>query len=70
VVSAKICAASHKLASSACPVTADEYFLEGKLPEPCDMHGAGKSKSANLMKLFGPQEKQETKVPAKKRLAF
>jgi penicillin-binding protein 1A len=70
VVSMKVCLESHKLASPACPQTYNEFFIEGKLPEPCDMHGLGKAKKTNMMQIFGPQEKQEKQVPAKKRLSF
>ena len=70
IISAKVCNLSHKLASPSCPDTYNEIFIEGKLPEPCDMHGAGKAKATNMIQLFGPQEKQDKKVPTKKRLSF
>jgi penicillin-binding protein 1A len=70
VVSEKVCAVSHKPAQPSCPQTFDDWFILGKLPAPCDVHGPGKTKKSNMMKLFGPQEKQETKMPAKKRLTF
>lgn len=70
VITAKVCALSNKPAVAGCPQTYDDYFLLGKLPEPCDIHGQGKSKKSNMMKLFGPQEKHETKVTVKKRLTF
>ena len=70
VVSMKICLASHKLASSACPQTYNEVFLADNVPEPCDLHGAGRVKKSNMMHLFGPQEKQEKIAPTKKRLSF
>jgi hypothetical protein len=40
------------------------------LPDPCDLHGAGKTKKTSMMKLFGPQEKQQNNTPVKKRLTF
>ncbi len=70
VVNEKVCAVSHKPAVAACPQTYDDIFILGKLPDPCDMHGPGKTKKSNIMKLFGPEEKHEAKVPAKKRLTF
>ncbi len=70
VVSMKVCLASHKLASSACPQTYAELFIADKLPEPCDMHGAGRAKKADMMQYFGPQDQQEKTVPVKKRLSF
>jgi penicillin-binding protein 1A len=70
VVSMKVCLESHGLACGACPQTYNEYFLANKLPDPCDMHGAGKAKNTNMMKIFGPQEKEEKKTPIKKRLSF
>jgi penicillin-binding protein 1A len=70
IVSARVCNLSHKLAGPSCPDVYDEYFLPGKLPDPCDMHGAGKIKKTNIMQLFGPQEKEQKKTPVKKRLTF
>jgi penicillin-binding protein 1A len=70
VISGKVCAVSHMPAQPSCPQTFDDLFILGKLPAPCDVHGPGKTKKSNMMKLFGPQEKHETKVPAKKRLTF
>ena len=70
VESMKVCLASHGLASSACPQTYNEFFLEGKYPDPCDLHGAGKAKNTNMMHIFGTQDKQEKKTPIKKRLTF
>jgi penicillin-binding protein 1A len=70
IVSMKVCLASHKLACNACPQTYNEFFIADKLPEPCDMHGAGRAKKSDVMQFFGPQEKQEKSVPAKKRLSF
>jgi penicillin-binding protein 1A len=70
VVSARVCTISHKLASPSCPDTYDEYFLMGKLPEPCDMHGSGRTKKTNFTQLFGPLEKDQKKTPVKKRLTF
>ena len=70
IVGARICTASHKLACRSCPATYDEIFIKGKLPDPCDMHGAGRTKQTNIMRLFGPQEKEQKKTPIKKRLTF
>jgi penicillin-binding protein 1A len=70
VVTEKVCAVSHKPAVTGCPQTFDDYFILGKFPEHCDLHGPGKSKKSNIAKLFGPQEKHESKVPVKKRLTF
>jgi penicillin-binding protein 1A len=70
IVTARVCTASHKLACSSCPDAYDEVFIMGKLPDPCDMHGAGKAKRTNVMQLFGPREKQQPKTPIKKRLTF
>jgi penicillin-binding protein 1A len=69
IINAKVCSVSHKIATSYCPQSYDEYFIVGKLPETCDMHGPGRAKSTNIMNMFGPKE-QETKVPPKKRLMF
>jgi penicillin-binding protein 1A len=70
VINLKVCPLSHKIALQYCPQSYDEYFVEGKQPEECDMHGPGKTKSANIMNMFGPNETQDTKVPPKKRLMF
>jgi penicillin-binding protein 1A len=70
VVSQKVCLASHKLASGACPQTYNEFFLADKMPEPCDMHGAGRAKKTDVMQFYDTQEKQEKTVPVKKRLSF
>ncbi len=70
VVSEKVCPVSHKIATAYCPQPYDEYFIEGKLPDQCDMHGPGKTKSANITNMFGPKENQDEKVPPKKRLMF
>jgi penicillin-binding protein 1A len=70
VVSMKVCLASHKLACNACPQTYSEVFIADKLPEPCDLHGAGRAKKADMMQYFGPQEQQDKSVPVKKRLSF
>jgi penicillin-binding protein 1A len=69
VVSAKVCSISHKIATAYCPQSYDEVFIQGDLPESCDMHGPGRTKSESIMNMFGPRE-QETKVPPKKRLMY
>jgi penicillin-binding protein 1A len=69
VISARVCSISHKLATPYCPQPSDEYFIKGKLPETCDMHGPGRAKSTTIMNMFGPKT-QETKVSPKKRLMF
>lgn len=69
VINVKVCSVSRKLATGYCPQSFDEVFIEGKQPEPCDMHGPNKAKSSAIMNMFGPKE-QETKVPPKKRLMF
>ena len=66
----KVCSASHKPAVTGCPQTFEDYFILGKLPDACDLHGPGKAKKTTSAKLFGPQEKHESKVPVKKRLTF
>ncbi|HAJ80680.1 MAG TPA: hypothetical protein DCO75_13025, partial [Fibrobacteres bacterium] len=63
VVSLRICGESHLIANSSCPNVYNEVFLTKTLPVPCDLHGAGKTKKTNLMKLFGPQEKQQNNTP-------
>lgn len=70
IVNLKVCPVSHKIATPYCPRPYDEYFIEGKQPEECDMHGPGKAKNTDMMNMFGPKEKQEQKVPPKKRLMF
>jgi penicillin-binding protein, 1A family len=70
IVNEKVCLTSHKPALASCPQTYDDCFILGRLPDRCDMHGPGKMKKSNMMKLFGPQEKHETRMPAKKRLTF
>jgi penicillin-binding protein 1A len=69
IVNAKVCTISHKIATSYCPQSYDEFFVQGKLPETCDMHGPGRVKSSNIMNMFGPKP-QDSKVPPKKRLMF
>jgi membrane carboxypeptidase/penicillin-binding protein len=70
VVNEKVCAVSHKLAGPSCPQTFEDCFIVGRFPDVCDVHGIGKSKKPNTAKLFGPQEKHESKMPVKKRLTF
>jgi penicillin-binding protein 1A len=70
IVTLKVCPVSHKIATPYCPQPYDEYFVEGKQPGECDMHGPGKTKSSNTTNMFGPNEKQEQKVSPKKRLMF
>jgi penicillin-binding protein 1A len=70
IVSEKVCPISHKLASPYCPQPYDEYFIEGQMPDKCDMHGPGKVKTENITNMFGPKDKTEVKGTAKKRLMF
>jgi penicillin-binding protein 1A len=70
VVSLRICGESHLIANSSCPNVYNEVFLTKTVPDPCDLHGAGKTKKTSMMKLFGPQEKQQNNTPVRKRLTF
>ena len=70
VVSEKVCSISHKIATAYCPQSYDEYFILGKQPETCDMHGPQKARSTDIMNMFGPKQPEETKVPPKKRVMF
>jgi penicillin-binding protein 1A len=70
IVSEKVCSVSHKIATPYCPQPYDEYFIEGKSPDQCDMHGPGRVKSSNITNMFGPKEKTENKTTGKKRLMF
>jgi len=70
IVSAKVCSISHKIATAYCPQSYDEVFIQGNLPDACDMHGPGRAKSENIMNMFGGAHEQETKVPPKKRLMY
>ncbi len=70
VVSMKVCSVSHMLATPSCPQPYDEYFIKGRTPEACDIHGPGKAKSENITNMFGPKDKIDTKAATKKRLMF
>jgi penicillin-binding protein 1A len=73
IVLQHICSKSNKLASASCPVTYDDYFIEGKLPSRCDLHGSeSRGKSKTMMRLFGTEKtgKNDDKTKRKKQLMF
>jgi membrane carboxypeptidase/penicillin-binding protein len=66
-----VCATSHKIATAACPVTTDDYIIDGTLTDTCDIHtGQGRHHRDDAHQRFGNKKKDASKSKGKKPLMF
>lgn len=70
VVSISICTISSKVATAACPQISDNYFIEGSIPNGCDIHGAAKESSNSVTNPFGNTKAKTTPHTTKRPLMF